>query len=187
MTAKGVDINRITMTSGEIARALGVATKTASKWCDKGLIRGVYRLPGGLDRRAPARGVIEFAREHGMRLNLPPRFAGALDPLIITNNPEIIALGGRPLSTVEAAMAIATEYPPVIVFDRMQLGRGDVLELVRMARRTLPPTRLIVVPLREEQEIEFEQYAPAQILNRVDFAASSAELLKEFLGLVNPS
>ena len=56
---------RKTLTTGELAKAFEVAPRTASKWIDRGLIRG-YRIPGSRDRRVTKEEAKAFAKRNGM-------------------------------------------------------------------------------------------------------------------------
>jgi two-component system response regulator RpaA len=61
MAAGGVDV----YTTGQIARVLRVAARTAGKWIDTGALKG-YRLPGSNDRRVTRANLERFVRESGM-------------------------------------------------------------------------------------------------------------------------
>lgn len=57
------------LSSGAVAKNCGVATRTASKWIDAGLLKG-YRIPGsstsGGDRRVYAKDLVAFMEKRGM-------------------------------------------------------------------------------------------------------------------------
>lgn len=55
------------LTTGVIAKALGVAPRTVVKWIDGGRIKG-HRLAGSPDRRCLPSDVMEFAATAGMPL-----------------------------------------------------------------------------------------------------------------------
>jgi excisionase family DNA binding protein len=52
------------MTVGHVARMLGVAERTVSKWCDRGALKS-HRIPMGVDRRIYAHHFEEFLKEKG--------------------------------------------------------------------------------------------------------------------------
>jgi two-component system response regulator RpaA len=54
------------LTTGQIAKICEVAPRTATKWCDDGLIKGCYRLPGSKDRRIPRASLIAFMQQHNL-------------------------------------------------------------------------------------------------------------------------
>jgi hypothetical protein len=56
-----------TLTSGQIAKLSGVAARTASKWIDRGILKG-FRIPGSLDRRVYRSDLVEFLTARGMRV-----------------------------------------------------------------------------------------------------------------------
>ena len=58
------------LTTGQVARLCNVATRTAAKWFDTGLLKG-YRIPGGKDRRVPIAELERFMKEH----NIPAHYA----------------------------------------------------------------------------------------------------------------
>jgi excisionase family DNA binding protein len=57
------------LTTGQIASALCVSTRTVGKWIDRGDLAG-YALPGGHHRRVPVHQLLDFMREHEMPLEL---------------------------------------------------------------------------------------------------------------------
>jgi len=59
--AKGKDI----LTTGQVAQICSVATRTAQKWYDLGLLKD-YILPGGKDRRITKVELICFMKNHNM-------------------------------------------------------------------------------------------------------------------------
>ncbi|MHC4122628.1 MAG: helix-turn-helix domain-containing protein [Planctomycetota bacterium] len=64
--AKNKDIlTKDVLTTGDIAKICNVSIRTASKWFDKGLLKG-YQLPGSGDRRIPADEFQEFAKKYNM-------------------------------------------------------------------------------------------------------------------------
>ena len=61
-------MNKEQYTTGEVARALGVAPRTVAKWCDKdGYFPNAYRIAGTgkyKHRRIPRSDVISFVRSN---------------------------------------------------------------------------------------------------------------------------
>jgi excisionase family DNA binding protein len=53
------------MTSGQAARACGVAPRTLTGWIDSGKLRG-YRIPGSKARRVPVDELVKFCKAHGL-------------------------------------------------------------------------------------------------------------------------
>lgn len=51
-------------TTGEIAKRLGVSSRTVSKWIDDGRLSGI-RLPGSKDRRVHPSALEQFERDNG--------------------------------------------------------------------------------------------------------------------------
>lgn len=52
------------LTTGQVAKRLGVAMQTVSKWIDSGRLLGI-RLPGSKDRRVHPSALEAFEREWG--------------------------------------------------------------------------------------------------------------------------
>lgn len=60
----GVDTTKSVFTTGDVAKLIGVATRTVTKFFDEGLLKG-YRLPtGSRDRRMPRESLVAFLRQH---------------------------------------------------------------------------------------------------------------------------
>lgn len=57
------------LTSGRIAKLLGVAPRTVCQWCDQGLLR-CHTLPGSKRRRVLPKDFLTFVRYHGMEESL---------------------------------------------------------------------------------------------------------------------
>jgi len=57
------------LTTGQIASALCVSSRTVSKWIDRGDLPG-YTLPPGNHRRVPVPDLLAFMRRHDMPLEL---------------------------------------------------------------------------------------------------------------------
>ena len=119
-------------TVGAIARLLGCASRTATKWIDSGLIRG-HRLPGSLDRRVCRDDLLAFCREHGFT-----RAAEMLgqDPatLLIGCEPEVVASvrGVSAVGAFAAGAAFERHHPSTVVIDCQGIGRSDALHLCRV-------------------------------------------------------
>lgn len=52
------------LTTGQVAKQLGVSSKTVSKWIDEGKLPGI-RVPYSLDRRVHPSALEQFAKDHG--------------------------------------------------------------------------------------------------------------------------
>lgn len=52
------------LTTGQVARYLGVSARMVSKWIDEGKLPGI-RLPYSRDRRVHPSALDQFARDHG--------------------------------------------------------------------------------------------------------------------------
>lgn len=72
------------LTSGMVARACGVATRTAVKWMDKGRLL-FFRVPGGQDRRILASNLLKFMRAN----NIPAPTALVA---LMEGTPEVVAV-----------------------------------------------------------------------------------------------
>lgn len=70
------------MTSGQVAKACGVTSRTVTQWMAKGLLKG-WRIPGSEDRRFLRSNVIAFCIQHQM-----PFLAGGSDVLTLLNDCE---------------------------------------------------------------------------------------------------
>jgi len=55
------------LTNGQVAKICRVASRTAARWFDKGLLRG-FRVPGSKDRRVLVSALADFMQQHGMPL-----------------------------------------------------------------------------------------------------------------------
>lgn len=58
--------DRTILTTGQVAKICKVATRTVSKWVDRKLLPGSYRIPGGEDRRIPRDALLHFMKLHNM-------------------------------------------------------------------------------------------------------------------------
>lgn len=103
-------------TIGFVARACGVAIRTAAKWIDSGKLKG-YRVPGSLDRRVYPEDLIRFLRENKMRvpewLASPVPVVGCLvSPAWLGGGVEVVSplrLGTMAAREVVTAVVIGTE------------------------------------------------------------------------------
>jgi excisionase family DNA binding protein len=74
--AKGKNV----LTTGEVAKICNVAPRTATKWFDRGRLKG-YRIPGSKDRRIPTQELIRFMKTHNMPI-----------PSFITNRIRLLVI-----------------------------------------------------------------------------------------------
>ncbi len=58
------------LSTGQVAKALQVASRTVCKWIDQKLMVA-HRLPGSFNRRVRLGDLVRFAREHQMPLTIP--------------------------------------------------------------------------------------------------------------------
>lgn len=58
--------NKTLLTSGQCAKALGVAPRTIVKWMDNGTLQGAFRLPNSKDRRIPKIRFVMFCLNKGI-------------------------------------------------------------------------------------------------------------------------
>jgi excisionase family DNA binding protein len=74
--AKGNNV----FTTGQVAQICNVASRTANKWFDKGLLKG-YRIPGSRDRRVPSKELKRFMKAHNIPLDaFPAEYDDELKP-----------------------------------------------------------------------------------------------------------
>jgi excisionase family DNA binding protein len=66
---KGDVMAKKILTTGEVARLLGININTVIKWFDKGDIDG-FRLPGSAERRIPLTGLVRFMATNGIPMDL---------------------------------------------------------------------------------------------------------------------
>lgn len=129
---------RPTLTTGEVALLLDVASRTVSVWCDTGLLAH-YRLPGtGRERRVRRVDLVTFCLSHGVPL---PDALGAL-----TLAPPGLAAGDAVsiASLAEAAILLGKGGVACAAID-FAWGRGDCLALARAARAAGCRARLVAV------------------------------------------
>ena len=127
--ARGKDI----LTTGEVAKACNVASRTVAKWVDTGRLRG-YRLPGTKDRRIPLQQLVRFMKAHGMPLD---RLQMGNRILIVDHkNSQYEALADDyevryTESPWEAGILLGTWNPDVLIVNFKLVGilEGHVLSL----------------------------------------------------------
>lgn len=125
------------MTTGQVARLVGVASHTVCKWFDSGMLKG-YRIPMSQDRRVPRRNLREFLLKHGLD-DAAARIGGngvlfvgfpasvrdtiAADGTIHAMFADNVALAGH---------SIAAAVPAVVVVNE-SVGRTDAAAVLRIA------------------------------------------------------
>lgn len=72
--------NKTLLTSGQCAKALGVAPRTIVKWMDSGILPGAFRLPNSQDRRIPKISFVMFCLNQG----IPVMPSIQMDKVIVT-------------------------------------------------------------------------------------------------------
>lgn len=132
------------LTTGDIARICKVAPRTASKWCDRGLLKH-YRIPMSLDRRVPVSEVIRFMRENGMPLGELAHIASHTVLLVGVSinladrvTDAMASVPGYQVcsaaSLYEAGLLAAEKKPAVVVLD-LSLGRTECQSVLSSIRR----------------------------------------------------
>lgn len=131
-------------TTGRIAKLIGVAPRTVSKWIDSGKLRG-FRIPGSQDRRVTHANLEAFMAEYGIDRSLlePEREPEPETPRVLI----VGAAGG----TFEETEAVETTYvrtpfaagvafgevkPMVVVIDVDGLGRLEAAQVAATLRGT---------------------------------------------------
>ena len=139
---------RLTLTTGEVARLCQVAPRTVTVWCDTGRLKG-YRLPPRKtssgergDRRFHRDDVAAFMREYGMRV--PPDlcpcrvYAVGVSPGECPAGAECAATG------FDLALLCARQHPrAVLVGDRE--GVAAAIELCRRVLAEYPGCAVTLV------------------------------------------
>lgn len=139
-------------TTGEVAAILKVATRTASKMIDRGLIKG-YRIPGSRDRRVTHEALQRFLLESGMPVD-DPEFC---TPLVFALSPDEslcrrlaahVASGGYRFlhapTAFDAGLRLSHEYPRLAVLD-FAAGKGWALPLASRLTQSCPRTVLVAL------------------------------------------
>lgn len=147
------------LTTGQVAKAAGVAPRTASKWIDSGQLPG-YRLPTAQHRHGARRvkrsELLEFLRANGMPTDHLERCV-----LLVSDDDELV---GQVRALVEGAgRTLATEagtFAAGLVFDRLApsavivdlgVGRAGCLALAESVRRESgDAVRLVAVAAEDE-------------------------------------
>lgn len=151
------------LTTGMVADMLRVAPRTVSKWIDKGLLVGSYRIPGSNDRRVPLGSLLAFCREHG----LPDPTAGYHPTVHYVGNPPpaLTALG--PVETHPDGYSLCLNLPrftySVVCLDAAVISRVSSLSLVRALRKVSGSDcwKVLVVRLDDDGVTELEDYKRA--------------------------
>lgn len=129
------------LTAGQVAKLAGVATRTVTKWSDKGLL-GCHRLPISGDRRYDPGDVAKFLESRGISANgvpspgpRPPArvvFVGVprgnREPYILDGVAGVFADSGA-----FAGLAMASHRPAVVVVDGA-VGRIEAAQTAAAAR-----------------------------------------------------
>ncbi len=124
------------LTTGQAAKLLRVAPRTATKIFDAGLVDG-YRLPGSKDRRIYRDSLERFMAARGMRNGHTPRVL--LVGLVPAAATELAALlqpdfASTAADTAIRGAAMLADRPAVVVVEVGSVGRGAALELAALAR-----------------------------------------------------
>jgi hypothetical protein len=116
-----------------VARICKVAPRTASKWCDGGLLPS-YRLPGSRDRRVRAADLAAFIARHELGMEMPDvtRPLRALLVGLAHRSDAVragLASGGFEVRVVDdmfAAGVAAAEFRPQVAVLDESLGRIEL-------------------------------------------------------------
>lgn len=114
--------------SGQVARMCGVAPRTASKWMDRGLLKG-YRIPGSRDRRCSRTNLLAFMRKHDMPTDA---LEAAGPPVLLAMLPAARASAiakeladcdvAYALTPFQAGQLVQEKRPAVVVVDAGAIG-----------------------------------------------------------------
>lgn len=148
------------MTTGEIARALGVAPCTVSKWVDSGMMEG-FRLPGSLDRRVYRDKFEAFCRTYGMRpegerpvvliVTADAFFSESLAKLAAARGFVAECVGDEPF---EVGAGCARRAPETVWVD-VAAGIERMERLEAFVARSCPATRVV----RLDKQAEYALHA----------------------------
>lgn len=143
---------RRTVTTGLIARFLGVAPRTVSKWVDAGALPG-HRLAGSLDRRVRREDLVNFLRANGYGPE-----ADALDPpagrLLLVACPPAYAAAAAASGAeevvpqpdpVSAAALVAGGWVPSAVLAHGSAGREALAAIAAVLARLAPDAARVAV------------------------------------------
>jgi excisionase family DNA binding protein len=138
---QGPQLGRDVLTTGQVARLVGVSANTVAGWCDQGLLPH-YRIPTGRDRRVRRADLEAFAREQGLWALLEALGAsqGPAGRLVVCGCPDALAGLLGPLlpgwavagagSLLEAGTLLPGEGACVLLLGPC-LPRADVREAAR--------------------------------------------------------
>ncbi len=124
------------LTTGEISKALNVATRTVTGWIDSGRMKGI-RIPSISlnprskgDRRVYRDDFEAFCHQYGFRVNGEFRER----PIVLTLGCEITDPEGLEViavsSVFEAGIAVERQRPDVIIVDWASIGRLEARQIV---------------------------------------------------------
>lgn len=172
-------------TTGEVAKLVGVAPRTVSKWFDSGRLRG-YRIPASNDRRIPRRHLLDFAVRHGLEdlaaaLNPPPPavfLAGVPDALAGQLLPLLGGADVRRGGVFEAGcFSVGPPAGSSAVVD-CSLGRGACL----LAAHQLTLSKVLVVGLAAEDDGATAEWTAAGCVGVLRHPVNPAELARLLKG-----
>jgi two-component system, OmpR family, response regulator RpaA len=142
-------------TTGDLAKLCHVAPRTATAWCDKGLLPH-YRIPGSRDRRISVPVALAFLRRSDYPI--PPQFAP----------PPVLCVGCNPVlrdvtatlahDAFAAGVAVTVGVPAVAVIDVQGVGRSVALDLLARIG-ALKPTPVMVLTRTEDDGSELAWHA----------------------------
>lgn len=130
------------LTTGEISKALSVATRTVTGWIDSGRLKGV-RIPSVSptskargDRRVYRDDFAAFCREYGFRLNGEFRDKPIILTLGLSVSPDGMEIV-EASSVFEAGILTEQLRPDLIAIDWASIGRLEAAQIARAFREPM--------------------------------------------------
>lgn len=147
---------------GQMAAACRVSPRTVTKWCDRGLIQNVIRLPHSGDRRVHRDDFLTFLRQSGFAKVAATLDSGGRVALLVgvpslASEPlkQVLTFCGFRVHQVESAVAAARSLDklhPAAAVLHGSLGRASCrelcAELATLGR--VPPRVILLVPADAE-------------------------------------
>lgn len=148
------------LTTGQVAKALGVAPATVARWYDLGKLAG-HTLPAGTtkkprgERRFRRSDVIAFARQHGLPLALDGYDSPDPGGVLVACSQDAGVLGAlarfgelivHPATcAADVGFQAARLLPEMVLLDLVVLSRWEALEAAACLLRRIPTLRVVLV------------------------------------------
>ncbi len=132
---------RDSYTTGDVARICQVAPKTATKWFDKGLLKG-YKIPGSQDRRIRHADLMDFLHAH----NIPSALAPA-SVLLVGPDKDVGKLLPADHVWCPSPFEVGLHFypePHAIVIDSA-IGSAAIGDLVKRVREASLTCRMVLL------------------------------------------